>query len=96
MTAFAGEDKLRTSVTKELMSQKNPCVTGRLRRTRDVIYGVDSNAQERIQHANQEQASVVQESRRVPTDSIIYVSWPTEGKASWITAYTGRKPAVQW
>ena len=38
-----GRRQLRTSVTKELMSQKNPCVTGRLRRTCDVIYGVDSN-----------------------------------------------------
>ena len=52
-----------------------------------MIYGVDSNAQERIQHANQEQASAVKESRGVPTDSLIYVTWPTEGKASWIIAY---------
>ena len=59
----------------------------RLKRTHDVICGVDSNAQERIQHANQEQASAVKESRGVPTDSLIYVSWPTEGKASWTAAH---------
>ena len=52
-----------------------------------MIYGGDSNAQERIKHANQEQASAVKENRGVHTDSVIHAAWPTKGKASWIIAY---------